>query len=85
MGNVHDAEGDSTVCHGCGEILVGRDWYVLGAWQLTQKELVTNVVRLVQGPLKRWLEAGGLKGSQSGYCKTLSCLFGGEDSCLENT
>ncbi len=36
-GNVHDAEGGSTVCHGCGEILIGRDWYVLGAWQLTQK------------------------------------------------
>jgi pyruvate formate lyase activating enzyme len=37
MGNVHDAEGDSTVCHGCGEILIQRDWYVFGAWQLTQK------------------------------------------------
>jgi pyruvate formate lyase activating enzyme len=36
-GNVHDAEGVSTICHGCGEILIGRNWYVLGAWQLTKE------------------------------------------------
>jgi pyruvate formate lyase activating enzyme len=34
-GNVHDAAGSSTYCHGCGLCLVERDWYVLGAYRLT--------------------------------------------------
>jgi pyruvate formate lyase activating enzyme len=34
-GNVHNAAGDSTYCHHCGETLIGRDWYVLTAWKLT--------------------------------------------------
>jgi pyruvate formate lyase activating enzyme len=33
-GNVHDEAGGSTYCHECGERLIGRDWYVLKAWQL---------------------------------------------------
>ena len=33
-GNVHDAEGQSTWCHACGALLVGRDWYVLSEWNL---------------------------------------------------
>ncbi len=33
-GNVHDREGGSTWCHGCGALLIERDWYVLGAWGL---------------------------------------------------
>ncbi len=33
-GNVHDEGGGSTYCHGCGERLIGRDWYVLTAWHL---------------------------------------------------
>jgi pyruvate formate lyase activating enzyme len=34
-GNIHDADGGSTWCHGCGTCLIERDWYVLGAWKLT--------------------------------------------------
>ena len=34
-GNVHDVEGQSTSCHACGEVLIERDWYELGAWNLT--------------------------------------------------
>ena len=34
-GNVHDEEGDSTICSGCGEIVIGRDWYRLTRWNLT--------------------------------------------------
>lgn len=34
-GNVHDMEGGSTWCHACGAMLIERDWYVLGAWHLT--------------------------------------------------
>jgi pyruvate formate lyase activating enzyme len=35
-GNVHDEEGGSTLCPGCGEVLIGRDWYELTAWNLHQ-------------------------------------------------
>jgi pyruvate formate lyase activating enzyme len=35
-GNVHDPEGGSTDCHACGARLIERDWYVLGAWGLTE-------------------------------------------------
>ncbi|MDY6978728.1 MAG: AmmeMemoRadiSam system radical SAM enzyme [Pseudomonadota bacterium] len=34
-GNVHDESGGSTYCHNCGNKLIGRDWYVLGEWNLT--------------------------------------------------
>jgi pyruvate formate lyase activating enzyme len=34
-GNVHDADGGTTVCHGCGRALIVRDWYVLHDWHLT--------------------------------------------------
>lgn len=35
VGNVHDPEGDSTYCHACGGMLIGRDWYELSTWNLT--------------------------------------------------
>jgi pyruvate formate lyase activating enzyme len=34
VGNVHDPEGDSTSCHTCGGLLIGRDWFELTAWNL---------------------------------------------------
>jgi len=34
-GNVYDSEGGGTYCHHCGRELIGRNWYVLGAWNLT--------------------------------------------------
>ncbi|MBR9974581.1 MAG: AmmeMemoRadiSam system radical SAM enzyme [Bacteroidetes bacterium] len=33
-GNVSDTEGQGTVCHSCGALLIGRDGYVLTAWGL---------------------------------------------------
>ncbi len=36
-GNVHDEEGGSTYCHNCGERLIGRDWYMMTAWNLTEQ------------------------------------------------
>lgn len=33
-GNVHDAEGDTTTCHGCGAPLIVRDWYDLKSYRL---------------------------------------------------
>ncbi len=35
-GNVHDPAGGGTYCHGCGALLVGRDWYELSTWTLTE-------------------------------------------------
>jgi pyruvate formate lyase activating enzyme len=34
IGNVHYKAADSTYCHGCGALLIGRDWYVLSEWNL---------------------------------------------------
>jgi pyruvate formate lyase activating enzyme len=34
-GNVHDREGGSTFCPGCGARVVARDWYELGEYRLT--------------------------------------------------
>jgi pyruvate formate lyase activating enzyme len=33
-GNVHDPAGGSTYCHRCGKVLIERDWYELGEWNL---------------------------------------------------
>lgn len=37
VGNVHDKAAESTYCHHCGELLIGRDWYVLSEWNLNEK------------------------------------------------
>jgi pyruvate formate lyase activating enzyme len=34
-GNVHDETGQSTYCPGCGERIIGRDWYDIPTWRLT--------------------------------------------------
>jgi pyruvate formate lyase activating enzyme len=34
-GNTHDEAGQSTYCHACRTVLIGRDWYDLTAWNLT--------------------------------------------------
>jgi len=36
VGNVHNEEADSTYCHNCGTKVIGRDWYVLGEWNLDE-------------------------------------------------
>jgi len=37
VGNVHDKAAESTYCHHCGELLIGRDWYELSDWNLDEK------------------------------------------------
>ena len=34
-GNVHDAEGGSTYCPSCEEVVIERDWYDIGAYRLS--------------------------------------------------
>jgi pyruvate formate lyase activating enzyme len=33
-GNVYDSDGGSTYCHECSALLIERNWYQLGAWNL---------------------------------------------------
>jgi pyruvate formate lyase activating enzyme len=35
-GNIRDRAGQSTSCHGCGSLLIERDWYELGRWALDE-------------------------------------------------
>lgn len=37
VGNVHEKSASSTYCHHCGQLLIGRDWYVLSEWNLSQE------------------------------------------------
>ena len=57
-GNTHDAEGGSTYCHGCGAVLIGRDWYELSTWNLTGDGKCTKCgtacVGVFQEPPGRW-------------------------------
>ena len=57
-GNVHDPEGDSTYCHQCGKKIVGRDWYVLTEWNLTDDGHCsfcgTACAGLFDGPPGHW-------------------------------
>ena len=34
VGNIHDPEADSTYCHVCCSLLIGRDWYEMTDWNL---------------------------------------------------
>ena len=34
VGNVHNKDADSTWCHQCGALLIERDWYELGKWNI---------------------------------------------------
>jgi pyruvate formate lyase activating enzyme len=57
-GNIHDEEGGSTYCHGCGRRVIGRNWYVLTDWQLTAdgrcQYCGTPCPGLIDGPPGDW-------------------------------
>jgi pyruvate formate lyase activating enzyme len=57
-GNVHDADGGSTYCHGCGARVIERDWYTLGAWRLSDDgrclECGTPCAGRFDGPPGAW-------------------------------
>ena len=48
-GNVHDERGGSTYCHGCGAKVIGRDWYVMTDWQLTDDGRCRQCLTLCAG------------------------------------
>lgn len=51
-GNVHDQKGESSYCHHCGELLIERDWYVLGQWGLDDKGCCRNCGTQLSGVLE---------------------------------
>jgi pyruvate formate lyase activating enzyme len=48
-GNVHDSDGGSTYCPGCGQRLIERDWYELGEWNLDDIGACTRCGRALVG------------------------------------
>jgi pyruvate formate lyase activating enzyme len=48
-GNVHDSDGGSTYCPGCGQRLIERDWYELGEWNLDDGGACTRCGRALAG------------------------------------
>jgi pyruvate formate lyase activating enzyme len=57
-GNVHDVEGQSTYCHGCGARVIQRDWYALGRYQLDDRGTCsacgTRMPGVFDGPAGAW-------------------------------
>lgn len=60
-GNVHDFTGESTYCHNCEAILIGRDWYELSTWNIATQggrgfctKCGTAVAGVFDGPPGRW-------------------------------
>jgi pyruvate formate lyase activating enzyme len=57
-GNVHDREGGSTFCPTCGELLIERDWYSLGAYRVTEDGRCTacgtSIAGVFAGPPGTW-------------------------------
>ena len=60
-GNVHDKAGDSTYCHQCGEVLIGRDWYELSEWNLVNGGHCANCNAQLAGVFE---DAAGTWGSR---------------------
>ncbi|HEY3197332.1 MAG TPA: AmmeMemoRadiSam system radical SAM enzyme [Nitrospirales bacterium] len=58
IGNVHDEAGSSTYCHQCGQTLIGRDWYVMTEWNLTDdgrcRNCGTPCAGIFDGPPGTW-------------------------------
>jgi pyruvate formate lyase activating enzyme len=48
-GNVHDVDGGSTFCTGCGTRVIERDWYRLGEWRLTDDGRCTSCATQLPG------------------------------------
>ncbi len=57
-GNVHDQDGGSTYCHHCGKKLIGRNWYILTDWNLSDEGrcrfCVTPCAGVFEGPPGDW-------------------------------
>ncbi len=58
VGNTHNLAADSSYCSGCGELLIGRDWYQLSEWNLSPEGLClscgTPFPGVINGPPGDW-------------------------------
>jgi len=52
-GNVYDEVGGSTYCSGCGQRLIGRDWYEMTEWSLTDDARCRSCGTLCAGVFER--------------------------------
>ncbi len=57
-GNIHDPEGGGTYCPGCGKQAIGRDWYEILGWNLTDdghcRDCGTAIPGVFDGPPGKW-------------------------------
>jgi pyruvate formate lyase activating enzyme len=57
-GNVHDRDGGSTRCAVCGDVVIERDWYVLGDYRLTDdgrcRSCDAPLAGRFDGPAEHW-------------------------------
>jgi len=57
-GNVHDRDGSSSYCTGCGQLVVERDWYAIGRYGLSDDGRCigcgTQLVGVFDGPAGTW-------------------------------
>jgi pyruvate formate lyase activating enzyme len=57
-GNVHDPDGQTTTCTGCGAAVIVRDWYVINSYEVSEagacKHCGATVPGRFDGPAGRW-------------------------------
>lgn len=58
VGNIHHPEAQSSYCHHCGDKVIGRDWYALTLWQLSDDgrclHCGTPFPGVFEGPAGHW-------------------------------
>jgi len=58
-GNVHDSEGGSTLCPGCGKALIVRDWYNILRFEITEDGHCPYCRHTITGHFDRMRQAFG--------------------------
>lgn len=53
-GNVHDSAGGSTLCSGCGQAVIVRDWYQIQAYQLDEQGQCRHCGTAIAGRFRLW-------------------------------
>ncbi len=60
-GNVHDPDGGTTYCPGCGEALIVRDWYEIPNYRLTEEGRCPSCHTPIAGRFERYEAAFGAR------------------------
>lgn len=60
-GNVHDPDGGTTYCPGCGKSLIVRDWYEIPAYRLTEDGRCPDCATPIAGRFERFQAAFGAR------------------------